>query len=112
MTLPLRDNLVVCANERNGDWAKSVLGRLESCNDLVAEEAVYHATCITKFRLTRSSDNSKGKPMDKVLLESFENVYVWLETEGGCDLRTLKELQQKMKDINGKDSYSRVPNNR
>ena len=111
MTLPLRYNLVVCAKERN-DWGKSVLGRLESCNDLVAEEAVYHATCITKFRLTRSSDNSKGKPMDKVLLESFENVYVWLETEGGCDLRTLKELQQKMKDINGKDSYSRVPNNR
>ena len=59
MTLPLRDNLVVSAKERNGDWAKSVLGRLESCNDLVAEEAVYHATCMTKFRLTRSSDNSK-----------------------------------------------------
>ena len=57
MTLPLRDNLVVCANERNGDWAKSVLGRLESCNDLVAEEALYHATCMTKFRWTISSDN-------------------------------------------------------
>ena len=59
MTLPLRDNLVVCANERNGDWAKSVLGRLESCNDLVAEEALYHATCMTKFRWTISSDNRK-----------------------------------------------------
>ena len=46
--------------------------------------------------------------MDKVLLESFENVCEWLETEGDCDLHTLKELQQKMKDINGKDSYSSV----
>ena len=46
--------------------------------------------------------------MDKVLLESFENVCEWLETEGDCDLHTLKELQQKMKYINGKDSYSSV----
>ena len=33
MTLPLRDNLVVCAKERSDDWGKSVLGRLESCNE-------------------------------------------------------------------------------
>ena len=72
MILPLRDTLVVCAKERNDDRGESVLGRLERCNDLVAEEAVYHATFMTKFRLTRSSDNSKGKHMDKVLLESFE----------------------------------------
>ena len=84
---------------------ENLLGRLESCNDLVVEEAVYHATCMTKFRLTRSSDNSKGKAMDKVLLKSFENVCEWFETEGDCDLHTLKELQQKMKDVNGKDSY-------
>ena len=46
--------------------------------------------------------------MDKVLLESFENICEWLETEGDCDLHTLKELQQKMKDFNGKGSYSSV----
>ena len=46
--------------------------------------------------------------MDKVLLESFENICEWLETEGDCDLHTLKELQQKMKDINGNDSYLSV----
>ena len=56
------------------------------------------------FRMTRSSDNSKGKPMDNLLLESFENVCEWLKTKGDYDLHTLKELQQKMKDINGKDS--------
>ena len=27
-----------------------------------------------------------------VLLETFENVCEWLETEGDCDLYTLKEL--------------------
>ena len=108
LALPLRDNLVDCAQERNDDCGKSVLGRLESCDELAAEEAVYYATCMTKCRLTRSRDNSKGKPMDKVLLESFENVCEWLESEGDCDLHTLKELQQKMKDINGKDSYSSV----
>ena len=108
LALPLRDNLVDCAQERNDDCGKSVLGRLESCNELAAEEAVYYATCMTKFRLTRSSDNSKGKPMDKVFLESFENVCEWLESEGDCDLHTLKELQQKMKDVNGIGSYSSV----
>ena len=35
-------------------------------------------------------------------------MFEWLETEGDCDLHTLKELQQKIKDINGKDSYSSV----
>ena len=79
MTLPLHDNLVVCAKERNNDWGKPVLGRLESSNDLVAEEEVSHATCMTKFRLTRSSDNSKDKPMEKVLFETFENVCERLE---------------------------------
>ena len=59
MILRLRDNLVVCAKERNDDWRKSVLERLGSCNDLLAEEAVDHATCMTKFRLTRCSDNGK-----------------------------------------------------
>ena len=46
--------------------------------------------------------------MDEVLLESFENVCAWLKTEGDCDLHALKELQRKMKDINGKGSYSSV----
>ena len=35
-------------------------------------------------------------------------MFEWLETQGDCDLHTLKELQQKIKDINGKDSYSSV----
>ena len=60
LALPLHDNLVDCAHERNDDCEKYVLGRLESCNELPAGEAVYYATCMTKFRLTRSSDNSKG----------------------------------------------------
>ena len=54
-------------------------GLKAAMNDLAAEEAVYHATCMTKFRLTRSSDNSKDKPMEKVLFETFENVCERLE---------------------------------
>ena len=39
--------------ETRGDkWAEEVLHLLLSCNDLLAEEAVYHNVCMTNFRLT------------------------------------------------------------
>ena len=39
--------------ETRGDkWAEEVLHLLLSCNDLLAEEAVYHNIYITNFRLT------------------------------------------------------------
>jgi len=44
-TLPIRDNLIKKANERDDDWGSQVLGRLLTCNDLVAEEAMYHDSC-------------------------------------------------------------------
>ena len=33
------------AEELNDLWGDSVRGRLENCNDLVAEEEIYHTNC-------------------------------------------------------------------
>ena len=97
MTLHLRENLICCARERDDEWGKTVLGRLKSCNDLVAEEAIYHFACMTKFRLKRSSNKQRGKPVDKSLHESFNSVCEWLEREGDCELHTIAEIQDRMR---------------
>ena len=37
-------------NGQGDEWAKEVHGPLSACNNLVADEAVYHVTCMTNFR--------------------------------------------------------------
>ena len=39
MTQQLRESLIERGNERNYEWGKGSVCRLEQCNDLVAEEA-------------------------------------------------------------------------
>ena len=51
MTLPLRLNMIGKAKERGYSWGNTVLARLESCVDVVAEEAIHHALCMTNFCL-------------------------------------------------------------
>ena len=46
--------------------------------------------------------------MDQTLLESFESVCEWLEMEGDCELHTIKELQDRMKDKSKTEAYSAV----
>ena len=47
MTLEFRSRLLQRAEERNDTWRNLMKGRLECCNDLVAEEAVYHSKCMS-----------------------------------------------------------------
>ena len=108
MTLPLREKLMCCAKERDDKWGEVVLGRLESCNDLVAEEDVYHSACMTKFRLKRQNDTMRGKPVNNILLDGFMSVCGWLEKEGDCELHTIIEIQEKMRDTSAGEAYSSV----
>ena len=74
--------------------------RLESCYDLVAEEAKYHPTCIAKFHLKEDTDRKKGRPEHVEMSRRFEKVCVWLEEESDCELYTLQEIQSKMEELN------------
>ena len=75
---------------------REVLGRLSNCNDLVAEEAVYHIPCLNKFRLNLLTGNKMGCLADDFMLLNFNKVCDWLEKDADCDLCTLKEVHDKM----------------
>ena len=48
-------------NQRNDKFARSVQGRLQTCIDLVVEEAVYHRTCYQKFLSNGGESNPVGR---------------------------------------------------
>jgi len=79
-------------SDRGDDWGLEVLGRLSTCCDLVAVEAIYHRSCYIDFvcmhpRPTttnehQSNGSKPGRPVDKGKMEAFENLCSWLEL---CD---------------------------
>ena len=48
-TIELRYKIIYQSEVRNDQWGVEVCGRLQNCNDLVADEAIYHRQCHTKF---------------------------------------------------------------
>ena len=59
-------------------WVLEVQGRLESCIDLVAMEAIYHNNCFSRFMLckekgTPSAVETQGRPSNQVMQEWFQN---------------------------------------
>ena len=95
-TLPLINTLKANCESRTDEWSKEVYGRLSTCNDLVAEEAVYHISCMNKFRLYTQHQNKRGRPTDLSMVENFRKICCWLEDDADCDLHTLNEIHQKM----------------
>lgn len=74
--------------ERNDYWALDVLGRLNSCSDTRAEDAIYHRKCFTNFanmnymgavltdsNSVTSTTTSAGRPIDKQKVDAFEKLY-------------------------------------
>ena len=45
MTLELKESILKRAKDKSDEWGVAVSCRLESCADLVAEEAIYHMAC-------------------------------------------------------------------
>ena len=108
MTIPLRQTLLSVCEPREDEWSNDVQRRLLSCNDLVAEEALYHSKCMLKFRLTRPSENKKGCPNYLVMTDNFEKTCNWLEEYADCELYTLNELHDKMIELSeGCPCYSK-----
>jgi len=119
-TLPIRANIIDICHKRNDHWALEVVGRLNSCNDLVAEEAFYHRPCYWTFVNMRdlsslnyavtnpiqpcsgtssaSVSGCLGRPVDTVMYNTFDKMCEWLEVSDD-ELHTLDELQEKKRDI-------------
>jgi len=77
-TLEIRDSLLEQCTLRGDTWGLEVRGKLLACNDLVAEEAVYHNYCHHDFYRT-SSQAACGRPVGAVKSEAFERMCEWME---------------------------------
>lgn len=110
-TLEIRETLKACCTKRNDAWSVEVEGRLNSCNDLVAPEAVYHRNCFAAFSQMQSRPNHcktcqnrtrKGRPTSTQKMSTFEMLCSWIEV---CDneLYSLDDLVVMMSEFAGKD---------
>jgi len=77
-TLELQAAVLHHCFERADKWAVEVQGRMESCCDLVAEEAVYHCTCYAVFTSHRSlsGQGQRGRPEDVEMRKAFDELFV------------------------------------
>ena len=115
-TLELYDSILDVCAKRMDAWSLEVQGRLQSCNDFVAAEAVYHQQCSVDFRLGRNkseldlsclSDRDKGKSGKRkscCMTESFLEMCEWLEDPMDSELWTLIELRERMVERFGEES--------
>ena len=99
------------SNKRKDEWSKQVLTRISTSNDLVANVAIYHKDCLTRYILNWPfSDVPKGKrgrSVDEIRNKWFEMLCIWLENEADGELYSLTELHDKMTEMaNGEEVYS------
>lgn len=115
-TLEIRDNMIRVCELRTDEWGLLVRGRLNSCNDLVAEEARYHRVCMQNFckirpppRSTNSiydeacasgGDVASGRRQDDYKMTYFNKVCEFLELNADR-LYSISELHDVMQDIAG-----------
>ena len=81
----------------------SILSWLENCADLVAEEAVYHIDCYLMFVSQDKQHKHIGRDIHKEKMAAFTKLCEWLERDGDCELHTMKELMEKVKEFAEKD---------
>ena len=91
------------------DWALTIFGRLESVNELHAEDAVYHKSCYSNFKTgkqlpgahTSSKNNRKrSRPKDILLDEAYAKVCALLmEKEANDEQVTVTELAKFMDNL-------------
>ena len=105
--LPIDTTLIQYAKETNDDLGQAVLARLETCNNLVAAEAVYHSSCMTNFKLNKGENSGvKGRPRNVSMTEAFENVCDWLENSAECVIHAIQELYNNIVEASGGAAYT------
>ena len=109
-TLEVINHILQTAKERDDDWGRQVIGRLQGVYDLVAEEASYHKACMSAFRSNRHSQLGEGggRIQDSEKQNSFNLFCEWFETELEDQVFTFDELYTRMLDeFSEGDEYSR-----
>jgi len=115
-TLEIHQSVMTKCLERNDQWALEVRGRLETCNDLPAVEAVYHKGCHRDFfqGRVRCQDTTTTDEVRSILntkrtsmKDAFDRTCDWLENSAD-ELYTVPELHAKMVEFAGgvEGSYS------
>jgi len=89
-TLEIRRNVLQQCEIRGDTWGLQVQSRLNSCCDLVAEEASYHKNCHKKFFYS-SIYSARGRPSDASKSMTFDRVCEWLEM-ADSELLTLQDV--------------------
>ena len=102
MTLELKNVLLQCAERRNDLLGQNVKDHLQSCNDLVEEEAIYYIASMPRFKFNKKTVKNVGRPVDTALMDGFEKICHWLEEEGDCEPYTLNDLQQQIEEMGAK----------
>ena len=107
-TLEYLDGLKERIIRRNDSWGQQVLSRVSNFNDLVAAEAKYHWTCMTRFYIGRKLDKNlsrAGRPPDEKRQELFEKCCDYIEENDECQY-SLRELRDIINLLNDDDSVS------
>ena len=94
MTLEFHSRLLQRAEERNDTLGNLVKGRLECCNDLVAEEATYHSKCMSNILKVEDESSKVGRPIDTEKSDAFVKLCSWLEEYVDCELYTIKKMSK------------------
>ena len=96
-TLEIRENILKQCIVRADTWKLEVQGRLMTCCNLVAEEAVYHKNCHSNFFKIVTYGKS-GRPVNATKAETFEMLYEWLEVND-FEMLTLQDVVDKARVI-------------
>ena len=102
----MHNNIIECAKARSDDWGEAVLTRLGTLNDLVAEEAVYHSSCMAAFKLNKVGSSVRGTPEDPTMTDVFQHICDWLENTAEREVYSVRELYDKMIKDNDGVGYS------
>ena len=95
-TTESKDTLRSICHQRNDDWAKQVLGRIESVCDLQAADASYHRACSQNFRGSRKRPSTSTETDHKFQPAKKSRIGRKITQDDECAfLNTLEYLKKK-----------------
>ena len=124
-TYEFQDTLTSICKQRNDEWSQTVFGRIQYLQDLHAADVVYHQSCSSNFRTTKSipkqysTDYHKnepkekkqrgGRPVNTIKEEAFAKVVNYL-VENEDEQLTISDLSNKMAEFleRPEEAYSQI----